>query len=170
MAGRRQKDPALLVNQRGGRARKFEVIPADGERLVPPAPAEIGDHARSVWLSFWGSWVSSAVQWEAHAERLRHWIRCVDERDRLWPLVVREPLITSAKGRPMVNPLVQRIRELTRDIERAEEHYGMTPLSSWRMQLTASEASRSANDLRRELLEAPAPRSRAKVIDLNELA
>lgn len=170
MAGRRQKDPALLVNQRGGRARKFEVIPADGERLVPDPPAEIGAHARAVWDRYWRSWVSGAVHVDAHGERLRHWIRCVDERDRLWPMVVKAPIIESAKGRPMVNPLVQRIRELTRDIERAEEHYGMTPLSSWRMQLTASEASRSANDLRRELLEAPAPRSRAKVIDLNELA
>lgn len=152
MAAQRQKSPTLLVNTRGNRGRSFEVV-ARPERTVPRPPVKLGAYARKVWREFFENWVADAVQWHSHRVRLEFWIRCVDERERLWPMVVAAPLVKGSHGQLMVNPLQRRIRELTRDIERAEEAYGMTPLATWRMQLTATEAQRSANDLRRELLQ-----------------
>jgi hypothetical protein len=163
MAGQRQKDPSLLVNRRGGRGTTFDVV-VNPDRVAPKPPPGLTIYSRRVWRDFWSSWVSDAVDMEAHGERLRHWIRCVDERARLWPLVVQEPLVLGSKGQPVLNPLVARIRELTRDIERAEDSYGMTPLAKFRMALTATDAQRSANDLRRELVEQV-----ADVIDLDAL-
>jgi hypothetical protein len=167
MAGQRQKSPGLLADHRRGRGRTFEVVPQP-QRIVPAAPETVGEYARGVWDAFFASWVASAVNYDAHGERLRHWIRCVDERERLWPLLVSAPLVKGSHGQLMVNPLMRRVRELTRDIERAEEAYGMTPLATWRMQLTATEAKRSANDLRWELMR-PVEGPDDDVIDLEDL-
>lgn len=167
MAGVRQKSPALLQNQRGGRGRVFEVV-TRGTRKAPPAPKGITPQARKVWREFWSTWISDAVNYEAHGERLRWWIHCVDERWRLEKLVTATPLVKGSHGQLMLNPLQRRIDRLTRDIERAEEAYGMTPLATWRMQLTATEAKRSANDLRRELMT-PVSRTDDGVIDLDAL-
>ena len=164
MAGQRQKAPADLAFKRATRGRVFEVEAKPG-KAVPPAPEGLSEYAREVWRGYWASWVSDAVVYEAHAQRLLHWIRCVDERHKLWPQLTAAPVVTGAKGQPVLNPLSRRVRELTHDIERAEEAFGMTPLASWRMQLTSTTAQRSAIDLRRELVqERP-----QKVINLDEL-
>lgn len=169
MAGQRQKSPDSLIFQRGGRTRKLEVV-AETTRPVPEPPQNLSQYAADVWNDYWSSSLSFAVNYEAHGERLRHWIRCVDERERLWPLLLAEPVVAGSMGQPVINPLVRRVEGLTRDIEKAEDAYGMTPLAAWRMQLTVTEAQRSANDLRRELLEQSKPTgNKPTVIDLDSL-
>lgn len=151
MAGVRQKPPGLLAYQRGGRGRSLTVV-ARAERKPPPTPKGMSPHARKVWRDFFTDWVSDAVNYAADGERLRWWIHCVDEREKLEVIVVNAPLVKGSHGQLMLNPLHRRIDRLTRDIERAEEAFGMTPLSRFRLQLTATEAKRSANDLRREIM------------------
>ena len=168
MPGRRQKNPAALANTRGGRGRGLEVVARD-ERIAPRPPAGIGAYARKVWREYWGTWVADAVNYEAHGERLRHWIKCVDEREKLTAIVQAEPLVEGSQGQPVRNPLRYDIKDLNREIEKAEEAFGMTPLATWRMQLTSTEAQRSAHDLRRELMKPVREEQLAEVIDLDEL-
>ncbi len=148
MAGQRQKAPEHLAFRRGGRGRKLQIVPKT--RKVQ-APAGLDPYARRVWMSK----VSSAVDLDAHMERLRHWILCVNERERLRPLLEASPPVNGSHGQLVVNPLQRRIRELTRDIERAEEAYGMTPLSVFRLQLTYADASLSLAGLRKRMVDEP---------------
>ena len=165
MANQRQKAPELLANRRGDRGRKLQIVPKTRKGR---APAGLDPHARLVWKKFWSSKVSSAVDLDAHMERLRHWILSVNERERLRPLLEASPLVNGSHGQLMVNPLQRRIRELTRDIERAEEAYGMTPLSVFRLQLTYADASMSLDDLRKRMLDAP-PGDDPEVLDVTDL-
>jgi P27 family predicted phage terminase small subunit len=163
MSGQRQKAPGLLANGRGGRGRALTVI-ANQNRVVPRAPADISPYARGRWRRFFLSWVADAVNMEADAEALTHWILCVDERAKLRKMASDNPLIKGSHGQLMQNPLRRTVRELSREIARAEDHFGMTALSRWRLQLTASEAKRSANDLPKDLMA-----DMSEVISVNEL-
>lgn len=166
MVGVRQKAPALLANGRGGRGRALAVVARD-ERKAPSSPRGISAYARRVWRAFFEDWVSDAVDYAADGERLRWWIHCVDERQKLEAIVTQTPIVRGATGQLMLNPLHRRIDRLTRDIERTEEAFGMTALSRFRLQLTATEAGRSANQLRRETMR---PMDAAvEVVDLDAL-
>ncbi len=165
MANVRQKAPGLLVNRRGGRGRGLTVV-AREQRVAPRPPPGLSPYARRVWREFFGDWVADAVVWSADGERLRWWIQCVAERQRLAEILRKAPLVRGATGALIPNPVARLVRELTRDIERTEEAFGMTPTSRFRLQLLSTESQRSANDLRRELMrEIPA----GEVIDLEEL-
>lgn len=128
-------------------------------------------YARGVWRRYWSSPVSAAVELDADYEALRHWILAVDEREKLSELAVAQPLIPGArhtKEAPVfiLNPLFRRIRELTDDIRRCQEAFGMNPLSRFRLQITYAEAGHSLADLRtRVAREDPGPR----VVDLDAL-
>lgn len=165
MVAVRQKPPELLANRRGGRGRGLlvAVVPL-AERRMLPMPRGLGTMARKRWRAFWRSPVSMAVDLDADQERLHHWIESVDERARLWPLLKAEPVIEGKRG-AVTNPLQRRIRELTMDIEKAEEAFGMTPLSRFRLQLTYTEAGSSAMKLQRA--QEKDERRRAEVIDLD---
>lgn len=166
MAGARQKDPALLVNKRGGRGRGLSVIKRDEAFVSPVVPAGIGAAGKRAWESFWRSDVSAAVDLAADATELEHWVRCVDERDRLWGIVKKAPLVKGAHGTLLTNPLSRRIRDLTKDIDRISDRFGMNPLSRWRLQFTVTEAGKSANDLLQVLSEAV---DEAEVIDVDAM-
>ncbi len=161
MTGQRQKAPDQLVFRRGGRGRAL-VVSSAGGGVVPRVPRGLGPHARNVWRGFWRSRPSLAVELDADSEALHHWIRCVDERERLWPALAAAPLVTSSKGVVTRNPLQGMVNRLTRDIERAEERFGMTPLARFRLQLTISEAGQSADKLA-QILERRATGERAQV-------
>ena len=153
MAGTRQKAPELLTNRRAGRGRGLVTVSSAGERRQPSAPPGLRAHARGVWRRYWASPVSLAVDFDADYEALRHWILAVDEREKLSELTLAQPLIPGSRHTRetphfMLNPLFRRISELTDDIRRGQEAFGMTPLSRWRLQLTYAEAGKSLADLR----------------------
>lgn len=52
----------------------------------------------------------------------------------------------------MLNPLFRRIRELNREIGRAEEHFGMTPLARMRLGVTylQEQAAKEVLEAKRE--------------------
>ncbi|MCA9831543.1 MAG: P27 family phage terminase small subunit [Dehalococcoidia bacterium] len=119
--------------------------------------------------------MAAAVDADADHEALRHWIYAVDERERLSELTSAQPLIPGirhTKDRPhlILNPLFRRIRELTADIEKAQEAFGMTPLSRFRLQLSYADAGQSLADLRRRAESDRQEQRRApKVLDLEAL-
>lgn len=125
-----------------------------------------------MWRKYWSSRVSNAVEYDADYEALRHWILAVDERERLSELATAQPLIpgprhTKELPHLILNPLFRRIRELTADIEHAQETFGMTPLSRFRLQLTYAEAGQSLAALRRTKDQAQPEWHEADVLDLD---
>lgn len=166
MANQRQKDPALLVNRRGGRGRQWQIAPL-AEGMVPEPPAGIGAAARRVWDRYMRSWVAGAVQADADLDALEQWILNVDEREKTRVAIRREPLVPGSRGNLVPNPLYKRITQLNREIQQAREHFGMTPLSRWRLQLMASEAGRSQHALTRALRHTENAEGTPTVIDLD---
>ena len=151
MSGQRQKAPVLLADRRAGRGRGL-VVAAQAPGKRPPAPPGLRSHARGVWRRFWASPVAAAVDADADHEALRHWIYAVDERERLSELTSAQPLIPGirhTKDRPhlILNPLFRRLRDLNREIARAEEHFGMTPLARLRLGVTFLQEQAAKEDL-----------------------
>ncbi|GAB4333616.1 MAG: hypothetical protein Kow0010_20190 [Dehalococcoidia bacterium] len=145
MAGKRQKPPSELVYRRGGRVKPL--APVTPAHVTPPAPDGLGEHAVAVWSAFWASRVSGAVDLLADGEALRHWILCVDEREKLRAATLRAPLVKGSHEQLMLNPLFRRMRELNREIARAEEHFGMTPLARMRLGVTYLQEQAAKEDL-----------------------
>jgi len=164
VTGKRQKPPGELVYRRGGRAKPLvQVAPAS---IAPMPPGGVGEHAVAVWTSFWASRVSGAIDLLADAEALQHWIVCVDEREKLRAATVRAPLVKGSHEQLMLNPLFRRLRDLNREIARAEEHFGMTPLARMRLGVTYLQEQAAKDDLearrerRRPHVIVPVPESR----------
>lgn len=147
MPGVRQKPPEMLQNQRGGRGRGITVRARDGSLVVPDPPTGLRAYGKRAWAEFWQSDVSAVVQMEADREELEHWARCVDERKRLWDIVKKSRLIKGSHGQLMTNPLVRQIRDLTVDINRVSDRFGMNPTSRFRLQFSATAVVHSANEL-----------------------
>lgn len=145
MAGKRQKPPSELVYRRGGRVKAL--VPVTAANLAPRLPDDLGDHAAAVWTAFWASKVSGAVDLDADGEALRHWILCVDEREKLRVATSRAPVVKGSHEQLMLNPLFRRIRELNREVARAEEHFGMTPLARLRLGVTYLQEQAAKEDL-----------------------
>jgi len=145
MAGKRQKPPDELVYRRGGRVKAL--VPVTPATVVPTPPEGVGEHAISVWSTFWTSRGSGAVDLLADGEALRHWILCVDEREKLRAATVRAPLLKGSHEQLMLNPLFRRLRDLNREIARAEEHFGMTPLARLRLGVTFLQEQAAKDDL-----------------------
>jgi P27 family predicted phage terminase small subunit len=150
MSNVRQKPAAALAFKRGGRG-VVPILPQPPVN-IPEAPEDVGDYALAVWESFWQSEVSGAVNMKRDGERLRHWCRCVDQRERLWKLWRNQPLMTGMKGGLVGNPLWRQIKDLTADIDRAEQVFGMTPLYKMRLTgaLDQAEAAESSIKARRD--------------------
>ncbi len=65
----------------------------------------------------------------------------MDEREKLSEMAVAQPLMPGARHSAaspqfILNPLFRRISELTDEIRRTEDAFGMNPLSRFRLQLT----------------------------------
>lgn len=116
MAGKRQKPPCEPVCRRRGRVKPL--IQGAPATLASAPPEGVGEHALAVWTAFWASRVSGAIDLLADGEALRHWILCIDEREKLRAATVRSPLVKGSDAQMMLNPLSRRIRDLNREIAR----------------------------------------------------
>jgi len=146
----RQKPITALAFKRGGRG-SVPILPPPPAG-IPGPPEDIGNYAVEVWEEFWQTDVAGAVNLKRDGERLRHWIRCVDQRNRLWALWTRQPLMEGRKGGLIGNPLWRQIKDLTADIDRAEDVFGMNPRAKMRLTgvLDQAEAAEENIKARRE--------------------
>ncbi len=145
MAGKRQKSPAALQGHRsvaplkelsGGAAVPREQLPAPPEGLDPAAV--------DYWYGYLGSVVGrSVVNLDTDGPALRRWAACVSQRLKLQPQLDATPLVKGSMGQKVVNPINTLIVNLTREIERLEEHFGMTPLARMRLGIAIGEAADS---------------------------
>ena len=166
MPGARQKDPNLLANKRGGRGRGLVVLARDEAFIAPAPPTGLGVVGRRAWEAFWQSDVSSAVDVNADRVDLENWVKAVEQRERFRKIADKAPLVKGRHGQLMVNPLNRRIRELSEEIGRVSDRFGMNPMARWRLQFTVSEAGKSVNDLLKMLSSRPSiVLSRRQLID-----
>ena len=157
-----------LVNSRGSKGRQLAVfVPA--KRRAPPAPGECGVHARDVWRRFWRHPVSAAVELDADYEPLRHWILCIEEREGLRGLLASSPLTKGANGQLMLNPLARRVAQLTHDIDRFCDKFGLTPAARFQLQITYAEAGKAGIQLARERRREAGSSVPLEIVDLDAL-
>ena len=154
MANTRQKPTAMLAFKRGGRGIAPVVPPP--VLTWPDPPEGVSEYARERWEGFWQSNVSGLVDLKRDGERLNAWIRAVHERDRLWVLWSAQPLVregAALRGSPLWRP----IKDLTAQIERAEQQFGMGPLNKMRLTgaLDQAEAAEVSIERRRETRAKP---------------
>lgn len=166
MPGARQKDPSLLANQRGGRGRGLTVLARPDAFIAPKPPTGLTVAGKVAWDAFWRSDVSAAVDIDADRVDLENWVKAVDQRERFRKIVDKAPLVKGSHGQLMLNPLNRRIRELSEEIGRVSDRFGMNPMARWRLQFTVSEAGKSANDLLKLLSESA---DMPDVIDLDDM-
>ena len=155
VAGMRHKPAAMLAFKRGGRG-IVPVLPPT-PAVIPTPPEGLGEYALMRWNAFWTTPVSGVVDMARDGERLTNWARCVHERERLWPLWTKQPLLTDPSGKLVANPLERQIARLTETIERAETHFGMTPLAKMRLTgaLDQAEAAEVSIERRRDVRSKP---------------
>ncbi len=168
VAGQRQKRPEQLQGHRPKQqTRKVTPpaiasavvpagVPAEIQRATPPAPTArdgkvLRPEALERWLDFWTSPPAEAVDMRADAERLYAWIRAVNERYIVQELVANARLVRGSKDQLRMNPLVNYLQDLTSEVERAEQHFGMTPLSRFRLGIEAGTAALTADEVNRRL-------------------
>ena len=146
MSNVRQKPIAALAFTRGGRGFVPELPSPPVE--IPEAPAGIGEYAADAWEHFWRTPVSGLVDLNRDGERLRHWCRCVDQRHRLWTLWQSAPVIWDTNKELRTNPIYRQVIGLSLEIERAETHFGMTPLAKMRLTGALDQADRAETSIK----------------------
>lgn len=141
MANKRQK-PAELLQGKGSRfAGTSSVAVTRTDRPTPIPPANLGKHAKDEWLAFWRSPMASLVQDDSDMDALRDWAWLVSERDRLQPMLKKEPLTVGSTGQLVVNPIAKLVADYTRRITTYRDQFGMTPLSRMRLGIAVGEAA-----------------------------
>lgn len=150
MPAHRTKPASALAYKRGGRGNVAVLPPAPV--VVPEAPEFVGDYAMEVWDAFWTTPVSGAVDMARDGERLRHWIWCVHSRETVRKQLEQTPLATGSMEQIIRHPLWDVWAKLSREIEVAEQHFGMTPLAKMRLTgaLDSAEHAEEQIEKRRE--------------------
>ncbi|HET8627392.1 MAG TPA: P27 family phage terminase small subunit [Thermomicrobiales bacterium] len=169
VAGKRQKAPSRLVGHR--QAAPLTVV-TPGLAPAPPAPPKgLTKTARLAWESFFASPIAAAVDIRTDGPALLRWAKALGRHERVARDFAKQPTVAGSTGQTVLNPLHGELVRLTREIERAEEHFGMTPLARMRLGVAIGEARATLADLQASLAgpAAGAPDD-AAVIDLDELA
>jgi P27 family predicted phage terminase small subunit len=154
VAGQRQRAHGSTQGHRRRGARlRLDPAPA---APPPPPPALDGEsellpEVREQWAQLWRSPLASAIDLRADAARLRRMFQAIDERLIVAAAIARNRLVAGSRGQPRLNPLVGYEAQLTREIERAMEHFGMTPLARFRLGIQAGDAAHALERMHERL-------------------
>jgi hypothetical protein len=151
MPGVRQKPITALAFKRGGRGVVPIIPPAP--LVMPDAPGDVGETALVAWENFWTTDVSGLVNMRRDGERLRHWCRCIDVREKLWN---DYRMVAHPKWQALA---LRQIRYISKEIDEAEKLFGMSPLYKMRLtgaldQAEAAETNITKRRERRKAVEA----------------
>src|SRR6476660_4030392 len=105
MPNRRSKRP------QGHRKQKVVELHPVPTSEPPKPPAGIGKLAKDLWVEYWRSDVSRAVE-EPDFYALKRWIESVDEREKLLKVVREKTVVRASTGQPVLNPLAKRLDTL----------------------------------------------------------
>ena len=158
MSGQRQKPASRLQGHRERPALTIvDATPVeDAIRPAPPLAMDGGaltTEALARWDEFWTSPVAAVVDMRSDSVRLTRWIQAVNERLIVSRMVAEKRLVSGSLGQPRTNPLMTYLTDLTAEIERAEQHFGMSPLARFRLGIEAGAAALTAEALNKRLNE-----------------
>jgi hypothetical protein len=142
--GVRLKPAGELAFKRGGRG-IVPVLPKPPV-AVPEPPGGLSEYALEAWSDFWQADVSGAVNMKRDGEHLREWARLVGARHELWDVWEQ---VRSYRDKAA---LWRQIKDMSAEITRAEQIFGMTPLYKMRLTgaLDQAEAAESSIKARRD--------------------
>lgn len=138
MAGKRQKPSTQLQGHRP-KPDALELV-RDEPRVIPPAPRGLHTVARKAWKDFFSSPLAQVIDMAADGEAIRHWARCISERELFMEELKDSPLARGSMGQLVKHPLWDVVKELNRQIEKYREQFGMSPLARLRLGVAYSEA------------------------------
>lgn len=143
MAGSPMKTAAL---RQGHRNRSSLAVIEGGSNTSPAPPAPKGLLARTtdLWLDFWSSDVSQAVDRRSDMHALIRWIKAVDEYERALPTLRKYRMVKGSTGQPVLNPLASYVSSLEASIRATEKAFGMDPQSRIHLGLTYGQVQLTA--------------------------
>jgi P27 family predicted phage terminase small subunit len=173
MPNKYQKPVSELQYKRGDRAerRTLQLVQPDQRRPAPDMPKDLEPGAQRAWRKFWRSQSAGGIDLDSDLAAILRWIHCLSEVERLQPLADKTPLVKGSTGQLTANPLYGVIASLKREVERYEEHFGMTSLSRMRLGIATVQHAASVHDLtaRLERRRAEPDAIEAEVLDLGAL-
>ena len=148
--GRPRKPPEERV--RGSRTPTFSVEPG---RVgpVPPHPDDFTAETIARWEAFWKSDVAQVVDATTDMPAVLRLFRAYQRHDHLTAEVTKRPFVQGSKGQPVVTPAAKLLDTTTREIERMEDRFGLTPKSRLQLGIEDKSTGPSIDDLNRAVAQ-----------------
>ncbi len=127
------------------------------EAAAPEAPTALDGESPLLpevlaqWRELWRSSVARAIDLRADAAGLQRLFQALDERLVVSAAIARERLVVGSRGQPRLSPLASYEAQLTREIERGMEQFGMTPLSRFHLGVEAGGGADGLARMREQL-------------------
>lgn len=142
------------AHRRAGHRKHAITVLTGNTAEAPPAPRGLLKSSRDRWDAFWRSDVSQTVDRESDMNKLERWIGAVDEYARALKVFKTARLVKGSTGQPTLNPLAGYMGTLDAQISKAEQEFGMTPLSRLRLGIALGEAHKSLAQFNEEMNDA----------------
>ena len=150
MAGQRQKPVQNLAFRRGGRGREVTIPTHSPLEEAPAPPPRLTRAVAEHWEAYWSDPISRLVT-EATVYDVRRYFSALAERERLERKAGKAPIVAGSAGQDTLNPLYDRIEELTREIEKYRQELGILPLARMRLGVATGHARSALEEFRERL-------------------
>lgn len=143
MPGQRKPD---ALRQRGNRTLSVRLPGQNVERMIPPMPAGRWLKAtRETWEFLFQSDIADIIQ-PLDGALLKHWITCIDERDRAMAAFRAERYVAGSRGQTRLSPAWKLAQDLSTEIRMTEQQLGIGGLNRFRLGITMGQAAAVLND------------------------
>lgn len=133
------------LRQRGNRTPSLRLGGQNIERMIPPMPSGSWLKAtRETWEFLFQSELADIIQ-PLDGALLKHWITCIDERDRAMTKFRRERFVDGSRGQPRLSPAWKLVQDLSVEIRQAEQQLGIGGLNRFRLGVTMGQAAAALN-------------------------
>jgi len=116
----------------------------------PDPPKGLLKASRETWRAYWESPVAAAAL-PVDVAGLERWIIAVDQWNRATRELRKNLYSTGSTGQTRLAPAAAYAKQLERQIEIAEDRYGMTPMSRLKLGISTAQARMSAAQLNASL-------------------
>lgn len=152
----RRKRPGTHRGHRTVTSLELVGSPAAPAGSVPEPPSLPGSRRLLVvtvkaWDAFWNSELAQLVDPVDACTALPRLFRMYDQRERFERLTLATPMVEGSQGQPVVNPAAGQVASLDVRILALEDRFGITPMARLKLGITFGAATRSLEDLNRDL-------------------
>jgi hypothetical protein len=146
MPGQRKPDG---LRQRGNRTPSLRLSGENVERIIPPMPSPGGGRrwlqsTHETWEFLFSSELADIIQ-PLDGALLKHWITCIEERDRAMSLFREQRFVSGSRGQTRLTPAWKLVQDLSVEIRQAEAQLGIGGLNRFKLGLTMGQAAAALN-------------------------